>query len=293
MGASAEAARRVVGNGLPSVLGVAAGVAFVSTSPYRDAPQWPVWAAVWVALTGVAGAVFTFGLAHWRELPSGERLPLSATVIPVGVLIGGGLVAVRVPSLVGHDYGWRGTATVSVCLIGSAPAAATVFAVRRAAQSVTWPDGRSQGEQVVWLIERRRSLRALLSAVGSLVALSTLALGAASQVQKDLVAAGRLPAAMAETPGSVVIAGAASSLLIGSIYGLAAGALLRRGRALCAEVFDVAQASDAATLLDRAENRQKLEALTGADTGPFADLQAGLLVLAPLIASAASSFLPR
>jgi hypothetical protein len=268
-------------------------VAFVSTSPYREAPKWPVWAALWVALTGAAGAVFTYGVAHWRELPAGERPPSSATIIPVALLVVGGLVGVRVPSLVGHDYGWRASATVSVCLIGSAPAAATAFAIRRAARSATWPDGRSHGAQVAWLIERRRSLRALLAAVGSLVALTTLALGEASQIQRDYVTAGRIPAAVAETPETIVIAGGASSLVIGSIYGFAAGALLRRGRALCAEVFDVAQAPDAATLLERAENRQKLEALTGSDTGPFADLQAGLVVLAPLIASAASAFLPR
>ncbi|WP_329375816.1 hypothetical protein OG625_00495 [Streptomyces sp. NBC_01351] len=120
---------------------------------------------------------------------------------------------------------------------------------------------------MVWLIERRRSLLALLAGVGSLVALSTLTLGQAGQVQKGLVASGRIPAAMAETPGSVVIAGAAGSLLIGSIYGVAAGALSRRGQARCAEAFDVAQATDAAALLERVESRQKLEELIGADRG--------------------------
>lgn len=49
-------------------LGLVFGVAFVLTSPYRDAPLWWVWAPLAVALTTAAGAVFGYGLDRWAEL---------------------------------------------------------------------------------------------------------------------------------------------------------------------------------------------------------------------------------
>lgn len=49
-------------------LGLVFGVAFVLTSPYRDAPLWWVWAPLAVALTTTAGAFFGHGLDRWAEL---------------------------------------------------------------------------------------------------------------------------------------------------------------------------------------------------------------------------------
>jgi hypothetical protein len=45
--------------------------------------------------------------------------------------------------------------------------------------------------------------------------------------------------------------------------------------------------------LNQAEDRSKLEQLLGADRSVVADLQTGLVILGPLIASAATAFLPH
>jgi hypothetical protein len=45
--------------------------------------------------------------------------------------------------------------------------------------------------------------------------------------------------------------------------------------------------------LSRAEDRNKLEQLLGVDRSIAADLQTGLAILGPLIASAAAAFLPH
>ena len=53
------------------------------------------------------------------------------------------------------------------------------------------------------------------------------------------------------------------------------------------------QAVDAAAILKQAEDRSKLEQLLGVDRSTVADLQTGLAILGPLIASAAAAFLPH
>jgi hypothetical protein len=59
------------------------------------------------------------------------------------------------------------------------------------------------------------------------------------------------------------------------------------------ELFPVDEADEAAVILAQVEDRSKLEQLLGADRGVVADLQAGLVILGPLIASAAAAFLPH
>jgi len=45
--------------------------------------------------------------------------------------------------------------------------------------------------------------------------------------------------------------------------------------------------------LSRADDRQKLDQVLGTDRNLFADLQTGVAILAPLLASAAVAFLPH
>jgi len=74
----------------------------------------------------------------------------------------------------------------------------------------------------------------------------------------------------------------------------AAGALDRRGQALSTELFPLNEADEASAILSVADNRNKLEQLLGGGNGAFADLQTGLAILGPLLASAAAVFLsPR
>ena len=50
------------------MLGLALGTWIVLASPFRETPGWPAWAALAVALTIAAGAVFVYGLERWAEL---------------------------------------------------------------------------------------------------------------------------------------------------------------------------------------------------------------------------------
>lgn len=73
----------------------------------------------------------------------------------------------------------------------------------------------------------------------------------------------------------------------------ASTALTGWAQRLCDELFPLSDADEAAVILDRAEDHSKLEQLLGADRSVADDLQTGLAILGPLIASAAAAFLPR
>ena len=90
----------------------------------------------------------------------------------------------------------------------------------------------------------------------------------------------------------IVVFGLGGSALVGLLFGAASGALGRHGRQLCDEFFDLEEATDGVTLLSTAADRQKLEQLLGIDRGLLADLQTGVIVLGPLLASAGAVFLP-
>jgi hypothetical protein len=151
----------------------------------------------------------------------------------------------------------------------------------------------TRGRQVVVLVGLRQLLGRLLTAVGSLVALSTLAIGASVTLEQRLAANSGQSAAATLPPEFVLVFGGAGSLLVAVFYMPAAGALDRRGQALSTELFPLNEADEASAVLSVADNRHKLEQLLGVGHGAFADLQTGLAILGPLLASAAAVFLPR
>jgi hypothetical protein len=85
---------------VPIGLGLAYGIFFVFTSPYLDAPLWPVWAPLVVAFTATAtataGAVFVYGLNRWAKVSEEHKVRPSAVAgriatiiaLPLLVLIG-------------------------------------------------------------------------------------------------------------------------------------------------------------------------------------------------------------
>jgi hypothetical protein len=91
----------------------------------------------------------------------------------------------------------------------------------------------------------------------------------------------------------VLIFGGVGSALVALAYGPASTALSNRAQHLCDELFPLDVADEAAAVLAQAEDRGKLEQLLGADRSIATDLQAGLAILGPLIASAAAAFLPH
>ena len=79
----------------------------------------------------------------------------------------------------------------------------------------------------------RRLSQRLLAAVGSLVALSTLALGAAVALQQGLSAGSAHGTAGQPAPQTVLIFGGAGSALVALAYGPASTALKARAQRLC------------------------------------------------------------
>jgi hypothetical protein len=281
-------------------LGFVFGVIIVLTpSTARGGPLWPVWASLAVALTSTAGAVFGYGIARWPELSTGRPVSLRDVVVPVAglltVAVLAGLTGVAL-TVTAHraGTGWpavRGWALMSAALLGAVPAVAVMFGIRHAADS--GPTASTRGEQAGALLALRRLLQRLLAAVGSLVALSTLALGAALAEQHSLPAGPSHSGPAQLAPQTVLIFGGAGSALVALAYGPASTALKTRAQRLCDELFPLDEADEAAAILNQAEDRSKLEQLLGADRSIVADLQTGLAILSPLIASAAAAFLPQ
>jgi hypothetical protein len=165
-----------------------------------------------------------------------------------------------------------------------------MYGVRHAAS--TRPTAGTRGEQVGVLVALRRLLQRLLTAVGSLVALSTLALGASLAAQQSPLAGCAHSAGGQLPPQTVLIFGGIGSALVALAYVPASTALNNRGQRLCDQLFPLAEADEPAAILSRAEDRNKMEQLLGVDRSIAADLQTGLVILGPLIASAATAFLP-
>src|SRR6266487_3344266 len=275
-------------------LGFAFGFVIILTpSTCRSAPLWVVWASLAVALTSAAGAVFGYGLARWSDLSALRPIRMRDVIVPVASLttsaaaVGVASVALTVTAhRAGTDWSAvRGWALVSAAVVGAGPAVTVMYGVRHAASNGSAAGAR--GEQVGALVTLRRLLQRLLTAVGSLVALSTLALGAALAEGCARSGEGQLP------PQTVLIFGGVGSVLVALAYGPASTALNNRGQRLCDELFPLSEADEPAAILSRAEDRNKLEQLLGVDRSIVADLQTGLVILGPLIASAAATLLPH
>lgn len=269
----------------PVGLGFGFGVYFVLTSAYREASLWPVWAPLVIAFTTAAGAVFRYGFRCWPEVAGYRRIGVRGVMRRVMVVLVLALLTLVsstvVPVLIGTS--WRHVALLSVLLLGGTPAAGVMEGVRHTADAGF--AGTARGQQVAALLELRQLLQRMLAALGSLVALSTLATGASLAIERSLPDGGALPSQF------VLIFGGMGSLLVALFYLPAAATLQRRALRLSDDLFPLHETGDAATILSRAEDRHRLEGLLGADRGVFADFQAGLVILSPLLASAVAAFL--
>lgn len=277
---------RVVSAGL----GLAFGLYFVLTSPFLSYRLWLVWAPLVVAFTGAAGAVFPYGIARWVELTSqvSVRVRDAATrIAPIGFLSLFVLAwSTWLPAPV--HFSWRNAALVAVPFVGGITAAGVMEGIRQVAGHQ--PATGTGGEQAAQLIRLRQLLQRLLAALGSLVALSTLALGASVSLLRNLAGNPGFRVTVFP-PQFVLVFGGLGSLLVALFYIPAGTALQRRGQRLCDDLFPLAKADGAAAILAMAEDRHKLELLLGVDRSVTADLQTGLAILGPLLASAATAFL--
>ncbi len=277
---------------VPVGLGFAFGVYFAVTSPYRGELLWWVWAPLVVAFTTAAGAVFPYGIARWTELtgPGEVRVRVRDVAIWVAPIAVSSLYFLAwSPWLPGPlHFSWRLAALTAIPLVGGITAAGAMAGIRLAARRQ--PATGTRGEQAALLVRLRSLLQRLLGALGSLVALSTFALGATVNLQHNLIK--RLGLQLTPVPPQLVLLfGGIGSLLVALYYVPAATALQHRGQQLCNELFPLAKADEPAAILAVAEDRRKLEQLLGADRRIAVDLQTDLAILGPLLASAATTFL--
>ena len=190
--------------------------------------------------------------------------------------VGGVLSAVADRNPVGRrDGDLIGSLLVAFAGLGAGPVVAGFGAVREQARALAG----TAGEQAETVLALRRSLAGLLNALGLLVALATLALGAALQLSNR------------SESTQVVVLGAGLSVLVALGYAPAAGALHEGARSLCRTAVPLGDVSFA-DLSARIEDRHRLELALGVDRGLLADLQSGVIILAPLLASGAAAFLP-
>jgi hypothetical protein len=272
-------------------LGLSFGTYFVFTSPYKGASVWLVWAPLVVASTGTAGAVFAYGLDRWADLPDRQKLRVGRVVFRIGMILALVMlvlvVSTRLPGPVRTN--WRHVLLVSFLLVGGLPAAAAMEGVRLLAR--TDSTDASIGREFAQLVAMRRLLQRLLGAVGSLVALSTLATGAALAFERTLATGSDIGSSATIPPQFTLLFGAAGSLLVAVFYVPAASARRDRGLRLCESVFPVNGANDPEGLLSTAEGSNSLARLLELEHSVINDLQAGVVILAPLLASAATAFL--
>ncbi len=287
---------------LAAPVGFAYGATVAFTVGSRTAPLWMVWAALAIAATTAAGLMCAYGLGRWHDLGKLCTISVGQVIWPVTALVVGSLALMNVPVLLpgpahvnasGGVGSGLGSGLVGMfSIVAAVPVAFVMFGMWRAVGSGAplgpkdAPAG-TKGDQLNMLLELRRLLQRLLAAVGSVVALVTFAAGTWWLLERSLhTQFGSRP------PQFVLIFGAFGSTLVGLIYGPAWTALQRRGRLLCDTMFPLRGVDQEAEIVSRAAERQTLEQMLGLNRGFLADLQSGLVILAPLLAGAVAAFLP-
>lgn len=282
-----SARSRIAGFAAPA-LGLVSGVLLVLTFPNQAAPLWLLWAPLAIALSTAGGAVFTYGRRRWADLCALHPVRVRDVAAPVVAIEIGGIVTVN-STLFLHGAAhedWRGGLLVTLVLLLAIPAAGAMYGVRHVACSE--PLSHALGGRVALLIALRRLLERLLVAVGSLVALTTLESAASMSLERSVHSElGTRP------PQYVLVIGGVGSLLVALVYVPAWAALQDRGLRLCDELFPMKWLDQPSAVLSRAGERQTLEQILGANRNVLADLQTGLAILGPLLASAAAAFLPH
>lgn len=262
------------------VAGGAAGFAVAWSNPDRGVVDaWYPWAALGTFLGIVSGSSFGSGLARRRDVVSVQPVRATVILVPVGffvLLASASLPVARI--VIGDAVSWRGLAFAGLAILGGIPAGVALASIR--ALAVHGLAG-SPGRQLAGLIRLRRVLGRLLALLGSLVLLVVLVNAAGLDWGGDE----RVP------KSAVIFAGAAAAIAVAAIYIPTAALLRRRSAAFIDEFYPLEQVESSA-LVVAAEDRAKLETLLGLDRTTIGELQAGLLIVSPLLASAGIALIP-
>lgn len=246
------------------------GPAAVATSAVIRSPEGILWALLAVALTMAAAAVFAGGLAWWREFRNVVAVAARTVAPPIFGLAGLGILVASAPSALMADVSWRGAALVSAGIVGAVPVAFVLFGIRSGLSS---QDPGSNAAALAQVLRLRPLTQRLLTALGALVALATLALGASFRA-----------AAAEEPPETILVFGLSGSVAVAMLYLPARAALRKVSENLVDAMFPIADDAGPTALLEIAERRRTLRSVLGLDGNVVADLQANIVVLAPLMA---------
>lgn len=284
-------------------VGAACGVTIALTFGNRTAPLWLTWASLAIAATTAAGLICSYGLGRWEELSKLCTIPAAWPVIwPVMALALVSLALMNAPLLLPPPHvtvtGGKGTPLGSglvgmFAIVAAVPVATVMIGMWRAVggEAPLGPKDApfaTKGAQLDSLLELRRLLQRLLAAVGSVVALVAFSYSTWWLLERSLdTQFGSRP------PQFVLIFGAFGSTLVGLVYGPAWSALQRRGRLLRDNMFPLWEVDEGGQIVSLAADRQTLEQMLGLNRAFLADLQSGLVILAPLLAGAVAAFLPH
>jgi hypothetical protein len=245
-----------------------------------------LWGILLVALAGTSGVVAEFGLLRRRELA--EISPAAARHRPLPVI---GVLATELVLLViatlaansANDYphstggAIRGTVIVIATTILGWPGAAALYGVRLAALELRAVE---PGQAVENLRGLRDISRRLLEALGSLVSLTTLSLGASQLSQRGADVNTSLAL-------EVLVFGASGTALVGMLYLFPYAALQDRARALARQIAPLAGVTPEA-LPARLAEREALERGLGISAGITSELMSQIIVAGPVVAGAAT-----
>lgn len=268
-------------------IGVCIGLAVSLWSVHRGTERWVVWTSLAIGLTAASGAVFGYGLARWPEIVALGPIRAARVVNHLTPLMAAGLMMLAVSTVVSAistdteplTMPRRPTGLILVIFaaLAASPVAAGLAVIRE--QAATGDANGDDGRRLETLLVMRRLLAGYLAALGAQVTLATLALGAAPAEGGPASA------------GVVVVFGATSSLLMALAYAPAAGAVRAAARDLCRALVPLTGTA-APNLPTRLAQRRELEQALGIDRGLLADLQSGVVVIAPLLASPARCSCP-
>jgi len=261
------------------VVGVMVGFAVVLSHPDHGHDTWYAWAALGILLGGVAGWAFGSGIARYQDvvaLQPVRAIRIAPALVAMALTVGVALALYNV--VVGPSVIAQGLTLGGVAGVGALPVGAAVVAIRvLSLDGVTGSAGRRLGTLL-----RLRGLLSRLNAIfGMLVVSVTL-----------FMAAQRFLASEEDVPASLVIyTGVAAAVVVGSVYLPTAAVLRRRCRMFIDEEFSLDNV-EREHLVRVAEDRHRLEVLLGLHRTTLAELQNGLVIVSPLLASAGSTLLP-
>jgi hypothetical protein len=261
------------------VLGGAAAFAVVWAHPDRGHDTWFAWAALGTLLGVLSGWSFGSGIARYRDVAALQ--PVRAIRIVPALLLMASVAGAALPLsivIVRQGIIWQGVALAGLAIVGALPAGAAVVAIRvLSIDGVGGPVGRRLGT----LLRLRGLLSRLNTIFGSLVVVLTLFIAA----QRSLATGEAVPASL------VIYTGAASAVVVALVYLPTAAVLRRRCLLFIDEEFSLDNV-DRAQLIQAAEDRHRLEGLMGLHRTTLAELQNGLVIVSPLLASAGITLLP-